>query len=59
MLPNDTSKQRRFSKKWILSMVALLLAFSVLSACGSKKEGAATASPSPTLLQQQQVTRAT
>lgn len=46
MLPNNTSEQRRFSKKWILSMVALLLAFSVLSACGSKKEGAATASPS-------------
>ena len=42
MLPNHTSK-RLFSKKWILSMVALLLAFSVLSACGSKKEGAGAA----------------
>ncbi|WP_082927428.1 peptidylprolyl isomerase [Paenibacillus oryzisoli] len=46
MLPNETSKQRRTSKKWILGLATVVLAFSVLSACGDKKEGAGAASPS-------------
>lgn len=41
------SKQKLYMNKWLLTIIAVLLAVSVLSACGKKKEGAA-GSPSPT-----------
>ncbi|WP_164716630.1 peptidylprolyl isomerase [Paenibacillus whitsoniae] len=44
MLPNKTRRQRSSSKKWMVGLATVVLAFSVLTACG-KKDGEATSSP--------------
>lgn len=46
MSPNRTNKQPISMNKWLLVVLALVLAVSVLSACGNKKDEGAAASPS-------------